>query len=163
VRFSIFLCFFLRIRLRRFLMSDPMAGRTLLRSGGALFLEVLVAWLLDHVQLAIPAGAEEVCDEFYVGVLGFRALEKPPILAARGGRWYQRDEAVIHLGVDPTFLPATKAHPALVVDDYDDVLGRIEIANIQIRPDASIPGRRRCHVDDPVGNRIELIDAVSVA
>jgi hypothetical protein len=29
VRFNIFLCFFLRIRLRRFLMSDPMAGRTL--------------------------------------------------------------------------------------------------------------------------------------
>jgi hypothetical protein len=26
VRFNIFLCFFLRIRLRRFLMSDPMAG-----------------------------------------------------------------------------------------------------------------------------------------
>ncbi len=26
VRFNIFLCFFLRIRLRRFFMSDPMAG-----------------------------------------------------------------------------------------------------------------------------------------
>ena len=26
VAFSIFLCFFLRMRLRRFLMSDPMAG-----------------------------------------------------------------------------------------------------------------------------------------
>ena len=26
VAFSIFLCFFLRIRLRRFLISDPMAG-----------------------------------------------------------------------------------------------------------------------------------------
>src|ERR1019366_10607122 len=30
VRFSIFLCFFLRMRLRRFLISDPMARRTLL-------------------------------------------------------------------------------------------------------------------------------------
>ncbi len=29
VRFNIFLCFFFRIRLRRFLMSDPMAGGTL--------------------------------------------------------------------------------------------------------------------------------------
>jgi hypothetical protein len=26
VRFSIFLCFFLRMRLRRFLINDPMAG-----------------------------------------------------------------------------------------------------------------------------------------
>jgi len=29
VRFSIFLCFFLRIRLRRFLMSEPMASGNL--------------------------------------------------------------------------------------------------------------------------------------
>lgn len=118
-----------------------------------------MAWLLDHVQLAIPAGSEESCDAFYVNVLGFLAVEKPPVLDARGGRWYQRDEAVIHLGVDPKFSPATKAHPALVVDNYDDVLARLAAANVQIRPDEAIPGRRRCHVDDPVGNRIELIDA----
>ncbi len=30
VRFSIFLCFFLRMRLRRFLINDPMARMTLL-------------------------------------------------------------------------------------------------------------------------------------
>jgi len=30
VRFSIFLCFFLRMRLRRFLINDPMACTTLL-------------------------------------------------------------------------------------------------------------------------------------
>ena len=37
VRFSIFLCFFLRMRLRRFLMSEPMTGRNLAgsRSRGA--------------------------------------------------------------------------------------------------------------------------------
>jgi hypothetical protein len=34
VAFSIFLCFFLRMRLRRFLMSDPMSGRRLARSPG---------------------------------------------------------------------------------------------------------------------------------
>ncbi len=33
VRFNIFLCFFLRIRLRRFLISDPMAGGTLAQLG----------------------------------------------------------------------------------------------------------------------------------
>ncbi len=126
------------------------------------FLEVLVSWVLDHVQLAIPAGSEEVCDEFYVGVLGFTSEEKPPILAARGGRWYRRDQVVLHLGVDPNFTPATKAHPALVVDEYDDVLARLVLASIESRPDESIPGRRRCHVDDPVGNRIELIDAANV-
>jgi catechol 2,3-dioxygenase-like lactoylglutathione lyase family enzyme len=117
-----------------------------------------MAWFLDHVQLAIPSDAEGRCDDFYVGLLGFTTLEKPLVLAARGGRWYQRDDAVIHLGVDPHFVPATKAHPALRVDDYEDLLSRLTNAGVAIRPDESIPGRRRCHVDDPVGNRIELID-----
>jgi catechol 2,3-dioxygenase-like lactoylglutathione lyase family enzyme len=117
-----------------------------------------MAWSLEHVQLAIPAGAEGRCDEFYVGLLGFRVLEKPPILAARGGRWYQRDGAIVHLGVDPHFTPATKAHPALVVDDYDELVARLAEAGVASRPDDTIPGRRRCHVDDPVGNRVELID-----
>jgi catechol 2,3-dioxygenase-like lactoylglutathione lyase family enzyme len=118
-------------------------------------------WSIDHVQLAIPAGEEERCDEFYVGLLGFHVLEKPPVLAARGGRWYQRDDALVHLGVDPHFSPATKAHPALVVDEYDDLLTRLRAAKVEIRPDESIPERRRCHVDDPVGNRLELIDGAS--
>jgi catechol 2,3-dioxygenase-like lactoylglutathione lyase family enzyme len=115
-------------------------------------------WFLEHVQLAIPAGEEERCDEFYVGLLGFAVLDKPPVLAARGGRWYQRDEAVLHLGVDKNFAPATKAHPALVVDNYEGLIARLERAGFAIRPDDTIPGRRRCHVDDPVGNRVELID-----
>jgi catechol 2,3-dioxygenase-like lactoylglutathione lyase family enzyme len=118
----------------------------------------LVGWFIDHVQLAIPAGEEEGCDRFYVDLLGFRVMEKPPVLAARGGRWYQRDDAVVHLGVDPDFTAATKAHPALVVDGYDELLERLRISHVVIRPDESIPGRRRCHVDDPVGNRLELID-----
>ena len=117
-----------------------------------------MAWFLEHVQLAIPAGEEESCDDFYVGLLGFTVLEKPPLLAARGGRWYQRDDAVLHLGVDAHFAPATKAHPALVVDDYAGLVSRLEDAGLTIRPDDTIPGRRRCHVDDPVGNRVELID-----
>ncbi|MGB8179608.1 MAG: VOC family protein [Acidimicrobiales bacterium] len=117
-----------------------------------------MAWFLEHVQLAIPAGEEGRCDDFYVGLLGFAMLEKPPALAARGGRWYQRDHAILHLGVDPHFVPATKAHPALVVDDYAALMSRLEGAGVTTRPDDTIPGRRRCHLDDPVGNRIELID-----
>ncbi len=116
-------------------------------------------WRLDHVQLAIPPGSEERCDEFYVGLLGFDTLEKPPLLAVRGGRWYQRDDATLHLGVENPFLAAKKAHPALVVDSYDELMGRLEQAGVEVRSDLSIPGVRRCHVDDPVGNRIEIIDS----
>lgn len=122
-----------------------------------------MSWRLDHVQLAIPAGSEERCDEFYVGLLGFTPLEKPPILAARGGRWYQRGEAILHLGVDDSFVAAKKAHPALIVDFYEGMVARLEHHGVTVRPDESIPGVRRCHVEDPVGNRIELIDSGMVA
>src|SRR5277367_6726520 len=151
------------MRLRRFLISDPMARRTLLGFCCPTFGGDPVSWRLDHVQLAIPVGSEERCDEFYVGLLNFTAMEKPPILAARGGRWYQRDDAVLHLGVEEEFLPARKAHPALVIDFYQGMLERLEHHGVTTRPDDSIPGVRRCHVEDPVGNRIELIDSGVVA
>jgi catechol 2,3-dioxygenase-like lactoylglutathione lyase family enzyme len=121
-----------------------------------------VAWRLHHVQVAIPPGGERQCDEFYVNLLGFHVLEKPASLLARGGRWYERDDATLHLGVEEDFRPAKKAHPALVVDNYDELVGRLTQAGIEIRPDESIPGTRRCHLDDPVGNRLEVIDALSL-
>lgn len=116
-------------------------------------------WQFDHVQFAIPPGEESRCDDFYVTLLGFRTLEKPPLLAARGGRWYQRDDATLHLGVQGDFRAATKAHAAFLIDDYHETLERLSSAGVEIRPDDSIAGTVRCYVDDPVGNRIELVDA----
>lgn len=119
-------------------------------------------WRLDHVQLAIPEGSEQRCDEFYVDLLGFETLEKPPQLVARGGRWYQRGEAVVHLGIERDFRPAKKAHPALVLDDYVAIIERLGRAGVDVVADEAIPGVRRCHVQDPVGNRLELIDEFTI-
>ena len=97
VFFSIFLCFFLRMRLRRFLISDPMACGTLVgarrtaasrgrddeeatvvkppdaatRLGTPVGSRDDVSLVrLDHVQLAMPAGAEDDAVAFYAGLLG---------------------------------------------------------------------------------------------
>ena len=48
---------------------------------------------LDHVQLAIPSGGEERARAFYVEVLGFEEVEKPPHLAQRGGAWFRSGES----------------------------------------------------------------------
>jgi catechol 2,3-dioxygenase-like lactoylglutathione lyase family enzyme len=111
---------------------------------------------VDHVQLAMPAGQEAVARDFYVNALGFRELPKPPVLAARGGCWFESGSVQIHLGVEADFRPAQKAHPAVVVEGLDAL---IAIAGLTPRWSDEIPGRRRCHVDDPFGNRLELIDA----
>jgi catechol 2,3-dioxygenase-like lactoylglutathione lyase family enzyme len=114
---------------------------------------------LDHVQLAMPAGGEAVAEAFYCGVLGFDRLAKPPRLAARGGCWFAKGEVQVHLGVEADFRPAHKAHPALVVRGLDGLVSHIEGAGQTFRWDDEVPGVRRGYVDDPFGNRIELIDA----
>ena len=119
-----------------------------------------MGYRLDHVQLAIPPGGESLADGFYVGLLGFEREEKPPVLAARGGRWYRRDDALVHLGVEADFRPAHKAHPALAVDDYEALIERLRRAGYGVRDDDALD-TRRCYVDDPHGNRLELIEATS--
>ena len=42
---------------------------------------------LDHVQLAMPAGQEEVARAFYCGLLGMAEQPKPQALRGRGGLW----------------------------------------------------------------------------
>ena len=81
------------------------------------------------------------------------------MLAARGGCWFSNDRVTLHLGVDDDFRPARKAHPALVVRrPRRPVCGR-SISGARVRFDHDLPGVRRCYVDDPFGNRLELIEA----
>jgi catechol 2,3-dioxygenase-like lactoylglutathione lyase family enzyme len=114
---------------------------------------------IDHVQLAMPAGGEKAAEAFYRDILGFQVVAKPPALAARGGRWFQQGPVQIHLGVEPDFRPARKAHPALVVAPFDILLSRLVAAGIELRWSEEGPGVRRGHIDDCFGNRLELVDA----
>jgi catechol 2,3-dioxygenase-like lactoylglutathione lyase family enzyme len=111
---------------------------------------------IDHVQLAAPAGCEGDARAFFAGLLGLDELEKPEPLQARGGVWFRVGEQQLHIGVEPDFAPARKAHPAFTVEQYDELLNRLRSAGEEIKEDSSIPGVRRCYVDDPWGNRIEL-------
>lgn len=112
---------------------------------------------IDHVQLAIPAGNEDHARAFYGRLLGMVEIEKPAELKKRGGCWFQSGVVQIHLGVEPDFRPARKAHPALRCIDYDGLTARLRNAGLEVIDDSTIPGVRRCHISDPFGNRIELI------
>lgn len=112
---------------------------------------------LDHVQFTLPPGREDEADRFYIGVLGFDVEEKPPILAARGGRWYRSGPVRFHLGSDADFRPAQRAHPAFVVADLEALVTRLAGEGLDVEWDENIPGVGRCYVNDPFGNRLELI------
>jgi catechol 2,3-dioxygenase-like lactoylglutathione lyase family enzyme len=114
---------------------------------------------LDHVQLAMPAGGEEHARSFYGNLLGMPEVSKPEPLRARGGAWFRAGAAELHLGVDPDFRPARKAHPAIRCDDLDALAVRLDEAGHLPVWDGMFPGVRRFHVSDPFGNRLEFLEA----
>ena len=112
---------------------------------------------LEHVQLAMPSGREADARAFYAGLLGLAEVAKPIHLAHRGGCWFESGTAKVHLGVEVDFAPARKAHPAFVIDDLAETARRLERAGCRLRSDKTLEGFERRYVDDPFGNRIELM------
>jgi catechol 2,3-dioxygenase-like lactoylglutathione lyase family enzyme len=112
---------------------------------------------VHHVQVAIPAGGEDAARRFYGDVLGLREVEKPENLRARGGVWFESDTLQVHLGVDPAFTPATKAHVAFEVTDIAAMRERCMAAGYSVREDEPLPGFKRFYADDPFGNRTEIL------
>ena len=106
----------------------------------------------------MPRGREADARAFYVGILGFVEQTKPPHLAARGGAWFSAGSAEVHLGVEDDFRAAKKAHPALLVDGLKALAARCEAAGVEVKTDKPLPGYDRFYVDDPFGNRIELLE-----
>lgn len=115
------------------------------------------AYALHHVQLAIPPGGEDAARAFFVGVLGMTEVAKPAELATRGGLWVRADGLEIHLGVEPGFRPARKAHPGIRVADLDRLAAALTGRGVEVKWDDAFPGHRRFYTDDPHGNRLEFI------
>ena len=111
---------------------------------------------LHHVQVSGPAGCEDEQRAFYVGVLGMVEVDRPEALRARGGAWFRAGSAEVHVGIEEGFAPARKAHPGLAVDDLDALADRVVASGAPVRWDDAIPGLRRFHTHDPVGNRLEF-------
>jgi catechol 2,3-dioxygenase-like lactoylglutathione lyase family enzyme len=118
---------------------------------------------LDHVQLAMPAGREAEARAFYQGALGIPEVKKPANLAKRGGCWFERGALKIHLGVEADFKPARKAHPALIVEDLGGLSAALDRAGYPVRTDEPLEGYDRVYVDDPFGNRIELMEPNAIS
>ena len=114
---------------------------------------------LDHVQIAMPRGEENRARTFYSDLLGLREIPKPGATAARGGVWFQCGRLQLHLGIEEPFSPARKAHPALRISGYEELLVKLIASGYRVVPDTSLPGVSRSFVSDPFGNRIELINS----
>jgi catechol 2,3-dioxygenase-like lactoylglutathione lyase family enzyme len=112
---------------------------------------------LDHVLLAMRPCREADAREFYQDILGIPEAQKPADFAARGGCWFEDGELKVHLGVEKNFAPARKAHPAFIVDVLAGLTAILKDAGYAIAHDKPLQGYDRILVDDPFGNRIELM------
>lgn len=113
---------------------------------------------IDHVQLAMPAGEESRARRFYADLLGVPEVPKPAHLAVRGGAWFEKGSVKIHLGVDPVFRPAQKAHPGLLVTGLTDLLAALRAAGHDVTEGEPLDGYAHAYVNDPFGNRLELLE-----
>lgn len=118
---------------------------------------------IDHVQLAMPEGGEQLARAFYRDVLDMPEIPKPAPLAVNGGVWFRAGSAELHLGIEHDFRPAKKAHPAVRVPDLDGVAVRCTAAGHTVDWDDRYPGVRRLYVHDPFGNRIEVMQSPGVS
>jgi RimJ/RimL family protein N-acetyltransferase len=160
-----------RVLAKSGLRAEGLQRRTLPHGGAAVDCEVWawvrggppaaepIALALDQVQLAMPRGGEERARAFWSGLMGLREVPRPAEMAARPGQWFERGPLRVHTGVEDDFHPAKKAHPALLVSGFEVLLARLANAGHAARPSETLGGARRAHVEDPFGNRIELIDA----
>ena len=108
----------------------------------------------------MPAGQESKAIAFYEGLLGLPHVPKPAHLAARGGCWFEQGDLKVHVGVDADFRPATKAHPAFIVERIRILAEAISHAGFVVIEDEPLEGYDRVYVYDPFGNRIELMQPV---
>jgi catechol 2,3-dioxygenase-like lactoylglutathione lyase family enzyme len=113
---------------------------------------------IDHVQLAVPAGREDEARAFYRDALRIPEVAKPANLAARGGCWFESGVLKVHLGVEGEFMPARKAHPAFIVEGLRELATTLQRAGYHVWKDQPLEGYDRLYVNDPFGNRIELME-----
>ena len=113
---------------------------------------------IDHVQLAAPVGSENEARAFFQDILYFNEVEKPPALKENGGVWFQNGSIQLHIGIDPDFVPAKKAHPALEVKDLSSFKVHLQNHGVVYKEDQKLPGANRLYISDPFGNRIEILE-----
>jgi len=112
---------------------------------------------LDHVQICIPKGQEDLARHFYSDVIGLTEIPKPEQLIPNGGLWYRIADIQLHIGTED-HISTSKKHPAFEVEHLDTIKEYLIGQKVKIKEEIQIPGQRRFSFIDPFDNRIELLE-----
>ncbi len=115
---------------------------------------------IDHVNIQIPVGGEAEAEHFWMGILGFGNRPKPDRLAAQGGRWFVQDKFEIHVSPNASFQPSSESHIAMRVNGLEELVQVLDSQGFHPVPTSGFAeGETRYFVNDPFGNRLELISS----
>ena len=115
---------------------------------------------VDHIQLPIPIGAAAQARAFYQDLLGLAEvrdpeLDRPGVLRfALGGQRLDLSEGR-YTGVAP------QAHIALRVQRLRGLTRILHAAGLRIDVAPLADGQERIYLEDPFGNRLELIEPLA--
>ncbi len=96
------------------------------------------------MQLAMPPGQETTARAFYFGILGMSEVEKPAVLAARGGAWFRAGGVELHLGVEENFTPSRKGHPGILVTALEEIVRASSLMASPLSGIATFPASAGC-------------------
>lgn len=127
-----------------------------------------IAPRLHHVQVSMPVDGDDEARRFWRDTIGLTEVPKPEPMAARGGCWFRaHDDAgevvvEIHMSRQEPFVPASKAHPALVLDaiaELETLAAAVVDGGYEVVWDdrLTFPGYERFHCFDGFGNRVEVL------
>jgi catechol 2,3-dioxygenase-like lactoylglutathione lyase family enzyme len=114
---------------------------------------------LHHVNVVVAVGRTDAVAGFYE-LLGLTRAEKPTEGVAQTGAWFDVPGGTqVHVS-ERSGERNRDQHFALVVDDLDDVVGRLLGAGHPWSGKPGIGGARRGMTADPEGNAVELVEPV---
>lgn len=111
---------------------------------------------VDHVQLPIPLGGSAKARAFYEHRLGLREF-RDPLLDRPGTLRFSLGWQRLDLTEGRYTGVAPQAHLALRAADLQKLASRLRAAGYRV-DDAPLFDQRCRYVEDPFGNRLELIE-----
>ena len=111
--------------------------------------------MLQHVTLEVTPAQVRDCVAFWA-LLGFTEMEPPPMLRDRF-TWVEREGTQIHLVPVDDPIAAREGHVAVIADDYEATLARLEAEGFEVREGSNAWDAPRVFATDPAGHRIEVM------
>ena len=112
---------------------------------------------IHHITVEVK-DLEEALD-FYVDILGLDKLDTPENIKEAGVRWIKfNDGSALHIIKNEDCSAPELAHMALAIDDVTSWKEYLSNKGVEIKsPKLNVYNAERFFINDPSGNRIELI------